>query len=318
MTIADLLVNIGFTSDKNKLDDFVGSLGKLNLTSIAAAFGFGSLAAIMEKFTKESVQAAEATNTLASRTGLDPEKLDRYTRAFGRMGIDAKSTQSLISSLFDMQTEAITKGGAAAEAFQTLNIDYHTDLFTLIDKVQEKLKDPSYSARTKTILSDMVKLNDQEALALKRSEKMSEFAGKTMALNKRELETGKGAALWGSDVITNIGTFFKKLTLEALAVGGFNEDQNKKVENQLGKTFSGQANRSGDWDKLKNFLFGEPVSAEAFRVGIPLSGSKTITNNTYISVDATNKDAVGIANEVDKHMKKIMSDADRQSNTVEQ
>jgi hypothetical protein len=305
MKISELLVEIGFVSDKTKLDDFVGSLGKLNMTSIAAALGFGTLAAVLTETAKQSMEAAHNVKTLSEVTGVDASKLDKYTTVLGKVGIGAKEAHAALKGLFKLTRDAIMGDSKSKEIFYSLNVDPRSvkDPTDLLGKIQEKIKDKTLSVQTRTKLSEMAGIGDDTFYALERIKTLKEEISHAWAMSNDEIANLQKAKDIGSVILTNIGTGWNKFW------GGLvpNLSQNMTMQRTIAPYVLGPGLSSITSSYLDHNIIGTLKSM--------MSGNKNITVNNHINVE--NKDARDIAEEIKKQFDRSLSDADRQSVTVD-
>ncbi|MFA5385868.1 MAG: hypothetical protein WC364_14640 [Eubacteriales bacterium] len=306
MKVGDLLINLGFDVDKNKFDDFVGSVGKLNLVSIAAMLGFGGLAAAMEKFTSNSIEASESIKELSAWTGMPEEEIDRFTRAMGRVGVKANEAQGILKTIFEMRRKAMLPGGEAeAGAFAMLGVDYRKDEISIIEKIQEELKSAK-SAEAKATLASYFGMAPSGIVGLQRLDTAGKAMAETPALNPGVTNTDTKAGLNISKATTDLGTFFHNWW--SFNVNSLIADPKKWKDSQL-SSYGMMFSEAGDFWKNKFSNFNPDPNLHLEQRRIRGGGMYDVK----VNINVETKDSRDIEKHVKKALLEAISDADRQT-----
>ncbi len=122
MKVAEIFAELGFKIKDENLGEFVNSLSKLNVATVASAAGLGGVYLALEKITTQAVEAAHALANFNAQTGMSSVELQKWAQLGERVGITAEDVKSSFSGLQQAIT-AINFGGGNTAPFSFFGID---------------------------------------------------------------------------------------------------------------------------------------------------------------------------------------------------
>lgn len=99
MTIGELIFELGFKTDTVKLNEIVGLIGKLNLSSVLGALGVKELYDGLRDVMGVAEESALGMNMFEKQTGLSAQKMTQWTRYAEGMGVSAEAVSSTLTGL---------------------------------------------------------------------------------------------------------------------------------------------------------------------------------------------------------------------------
>lgn len=154
-SIGSLFVQLGFKADKTKLNDFIKSIGELDMRSIVAGLGLKGIQETIEKIMDSASGAAKDMNNFGKATGLSTQKMQQFGNFAEQMGVSADDAQSSVKGLQDSLTK-IRMGEGNIRPFALLGVSVTKDVWKTLDDIHKKMLDPRIpDAIKKTMLQEM-------------------------------------------------------------------------------------------------------------------------------------------------------------------
>lgn len=125
MKVAEIFAELGFKIKDENLGEFVNSLSKLSLLSVASAAGLGGIYLALQEITTSALEAANALGNFNAQTGIDTEELQKWQQLGERVGITAQDVTASFSGLQQAVT-AIKMGAGNTAPFSFFGLDANT------------------------------------------------------------------------------------------------------------------------------------------------------------------------------------------------
>ena len=150
MKIGELIMELGFHADTMKLNDFVRSVGELNMSSIIAG---GSLAGLVDgakNLLEGTAGLARDMRMFGTETGLSSERMNSWSKAAEQIGLKGDVVESSLRRIRDVQSNLNTNGQVDPMFMRAIAIlDMHgagitgplENAFTQVKKAQSVFKD---------------------------------------------------------------------------------------------------------------------------------------------------------------------------------
>jgi len=154
-SIGSLFVQLGFKSDKTKLNDFIKSIGELDMRSIVAGLGLKGIQEAIEKIMGSASGAAKDMTIFGKATGLSTKKMQQFGNFAEQMGVSSDEAMSSVKGLQDSLTK-IRMGEGNIRPFALLGVSVTKDVWSTLDQLHKKMLDPRIpDAIKKTMIAEM-------------------------------------------------------------------------------------------------------------------------------------------------------------------
>lgn len=114
MKIGELFYEVAFKADQMKLNDFIKSIGQINMKSLLSVGGLGVLINQARKIVDEVSDASISLNKFGRETGLSREEVQKWGKAAEIMGVSAETVAGDMRNLqrifFRIMEEGDTSG----------------------------------------------------------------------------------------------------------------------------------------------------------------------------------------------------------------
>lgn len=167
MKIGELFMELGFKADTMKLNEFVKSIGELNMSSVLAGSGVAALADMTKKLLEGTGELARDMRFFGTETGMSAQKMQSWSNLAKQLGMDGDQVASTLKHLQTAVTQ--TKLGnvdqGLMQAYSLLNtygkagIDLNQDYFTQIEKMRTGFQNINPDMRR--TVANMAGMNDQ-------------------------------------------------------------------------------------------------------------------------------------------------------------
>lgn len=101
MKIGELFYEVIFKADKMKFNDFIKSIGNLNMNSIKGAGGLGLLISQTKKIVNEANEATKAINKWGRETGLSRQDLQKFSKVAETLEVSTETVASGFKAIDD-------------------------------------------------------------------------------------------------------------------------------------------------------------------------------------------------------------------------
>lgn len=99
MKVAEIFAELGFQINTVQLNDVVGLLGKLNLTSVLASFGVKELYEGISNIMEVATGTALGMRNFNEQTGLSSQKMQQWASLAERFGVKGESVSNALSGI---------------------------------------------------------------------------------------------------------------------------------------------------------------------------------------------------------------------------
>jgi hypothetical protein len=331
VNIGELFVTLGFKADTLKLNDFMKSVGELNMTSVASALGLGALYEATSKVMNIADGAAMSVWGFSQTTGIGTKETQQFNRVVEQLG---GSSQDATASLKNLQTAMfnVKWGQGDIRPFQAMGIDPRKGIFEALKRVQDFVKSPLYKDDFKRMMVEALGLSDSLIPVLKNSRDITEVMKEQEVINEKQINTmlrfhqvntkmGQDLMLIWVDIAAHIepviemlermATLFLRLTDSMLG-----------IKNSWPKSFGEFGKGTAKWlftppfslKELHSMLLSGPLTdvvENMLRVtpGSSQMAGATSYGETHIQVDVSGvNDPVKAAEEAAKKINKMLSD----------
>lgn len=143
MKIADLFAEITFKWDTMKLNDFIGAVGKLNLSSLISAGTVAKLGSTIKDLLVDADKTSSALQTLSKSTGLDTNYIQKFEVFSESMGSTKEEADQFLATLNKIKF-SISQGLGGERPFIIAGIDPFQEQTKLIEDINKKLSDDKF------------------------------------------------------------------------------------------------------------------------------------------------------------------------------
>lgn len=313
MKIGELIMELGFQSDMTELNDFIGAIGKLDMTSLMAATGLGGLYEVTKMVMGIATDTAMEMNKFGVITGMSSQKMKAWENAAQKAGTAGGSLTSAIKNIQMIQT--LMKRGVVNQDFlaalNLLNtvgadVDPYDDMFTILEKMRAVWGD--IADGSKRDILNLMGANEELSLFLSASEDIYELRNKSAVANQADVE--KLVHTWSQikDIATNFGTVMTKAGAEmATVLNPVLELVNSifavmsKIDNFGSKVLKtafpasfGLGSHLSDGKNLISKMFNDPVSLDS-----SVQGSKESSKTMNATFNVNGNDVKKMIVEID-------------------
>lgn len=151
----ELFVKLGFNADTMKLKDFGKALAELNMSSVMAAIGVGTLYEATSKIMSVGDAAGMSMYQFSMITGLSAQEMQKFGAAAEEVGVSSKTAQSSVEGL-QMEMIDLMKSHGKGEVFAVAGIsakDVMGDPFKLMRKLRDFMSDPNIGDKQKLFVA---------------------------------------------------------------------------------------------------------------------------------------------------------------------
>ena len=168
-SIGSLFVQLGFNADKTKLNDFIKSIGELDMRSIVAGLGLKGIQETIEKIMDSASGAAKDMNNFGKATGLSTKNMQQFGNFAEQMGVSSDEAMSSVKGLQDSLTK-IRMGEGNIRPFALLGVSVTKDVWKTIDDIHKKMLDPRIPDAIKRTMIQEMGLSESMMTVLKASD----------------------------------------------------------------------------------------------------------------------------------------------------
>jgi hypothetical protein len=189
MTIGELFIELGFKADTMKLKDFMHSVAELNMSSIAAALGLGTLYESTSKIMSIADQAAMSVFGFTQVTGISGKEVQQFSAITEQLGVSSQEAQSSLKGLQSaMMNVRLNRGNA--EPFLLAGIDItEKDIFKTIKQLQDFIKQSSAPDSIKRMIIAEMGLSEGMFTVLKNTEDITQAIEEQRYAYEKQIET---------------------------------------------------------------------------------------------------------------------------------
>lgn len=168
-SIGSLFVQLGFQADKTKLNDFIKSIGELDMRSIVAGLGLKGIQETIEKIMDSASGAAKDMNNFGKATGLSTQKMQQFGNFAEQMGVSSDEAMSSVKGLQDNLTK-IRMGEGNIRPFALMGVSVTKDVWKTMDDIHKKMLDPRIPDAVKKTMIQEMGLSESMMTVLKSSD----------------------------------------------------------------------------------------------------------------------------------------------------
>lgn len=106
MKLGELFYELGFKADNTTLNDFIKSIGTLDMSSIMAGAGVGALYEMMRKVTETTRESGMELAKYGIITGMSAQQMSSWTKAAEQAGVEGDVVKQTFMSLQEAQQRA--------------------------------------------------------------------------------------------------------------------------------------------------------------------------------------------------------------------
>lgn len=140
MNIGQLFMMLGFKTDMKTVNDFIQSMGDMNIEALLAAIGVGATALAMIRLGTAAADSANEVRNFEIQTGLSGKEMQQWGNYAETVGVKA---EDLVGSLKGLQKAitAIRLGRGDVTPFQMLGVDpTGKPLYEVVDEIGQAMK----------------------------------------------------------------------------------------------------------------------------------------------------------------------------------
>jgi len=207
MKIGELFVQLGFKTDKKKLQDFSKGVSNLRKNLLFTQIAFVSAIYGLEKFVEGTLKGVISLTNLNRQTGLSIRELQKWQQAgqLANLDLNAEEISNSIAKLQDNLAK-IRRGQGNVAPFQLLGIDIAgKNAFQVLENIRESIVGISDAQATSLI--SKLGLDPKFINILRLSREEFEKLGKNIFLSPEQQRS-----------ILKVGQNFKMLTLRLKAL----------------------------------------------------------------------------------------------------
>jgi hypothetical protein len=306
--IGELFVELGFKTDQPKLKDFVKSIGDARLSSIMAAAGLGTLYKVISDMRESAEAAALPLNAFAKVTGQSTLELQKWSYAAERAGVKgdliAQSISDLQMSVARMRLTGEGMSGYTLLGINPVEVLRTKNYFELLGMILGRLK--GLSPEFQRLALQQIGQSDQLLVLGDRWKEIND----QVTLNGAEIQkiVEAHAEIWR--LLKDIGTLWNKLYANSIGpiLGGAAKSIADAIETIKP---SGSIGDTLKWELRRIPFLGDEIAA--INPGF-FTPSRSTTNNNKIDIHVNGaQDPQAIGEEVERHVSRIISDAEDQS-----
>lgn len=139
MKIGEFFVQIGVNADSKTLNQFVGDLGDLHLSTLANIGSITALVAELVKLGTEATNAAVGFQLFKNETGLSSQELQRWQIVAQQANVSAESVASSVVAL-QKNLANIRFGRGNISPFQMLGIGVQGNAFDVLRQLRSRIQ----------------------------------------------------------------------------------------------------------------------------------------------------------------------------------
>lgn len=229
MKIAEFFVQLGVNANTQKLKEFVGSMGELQVSTLTNISSISALVAELVHLGIEATTASVNLELFKNQTGLSTIELQKWQIAAQQANVSAEAVTASVTNLQKQMAE-IRLGRGNIAPFQMLGIGVNGNAFDVLDKLRNRIK--GLDAATATNLISQMGINSEMINVLKLSD--TEFAklsntvrGLTVGQQEEFLRTkqsvvqlGLAFKYAGFDIVYHFLAAFEKFKIYISSVPG--------------------------------------------------------------------------------------------------
>lgn len=212
MNILTFFMELAVKADTVKINEFIHSIGELNLASVASSLGLGGMYEGLKKIMDIGATAGVAMGQFASQTGLSAQNMDKFEKFSQRMGVQAGVATASVKGLQDAMFK-VAMGEGNPEPFTLLGIGPQSDVFKFLDQMHEKLKEITDPNLKRRILNNL-NIAPEMMIALQSTDQVWQ-SYKSIATTSKQM--AQDLRQYNAEVVAmgqNTNTFFQHIAAD--------------------------------------------------------------------------------------------------------
>ena len=173
-------VALGFKADTLKLKEFVSAIGDLDMRTVAATLGLGTLYDATYKIMNLADQTAMSMFSFSQTTGISSQKMEQLSTLTKQFGGSASDASTSLKNLQNAMFQAQLHGGGMAFVLTGIDPFKDKDPFVVLEKVATFLKSSRFNDDAKRMVVAQLGISESMIPMLKNIDKLKKAMGEQL------------------------------------------------------------------------------------------------------------------------------------------